>query len=132
MFLVQQVLILFALTTYARPIPKNLQIQQRDQVLAETYLTKLGYLSQSSSAQTSSFQSTDNAITKFQEFAGLQQTGDLNDETIELMKKKRCGVRDFGYNVDKPENKTGLIINTRHKRYALQGSRWRTRILHTE
>ena len=131
MFLVQQVLIL-ALGTNARPIPKYPQIQQRDQVLAETYLTKLGYLSQSSSAQTSSFQSTDNAITKFQEFAGLQQTGDLNDETIELMKKKRCGVRDFGYNVDKPENKTGLIINTRHKRYALQGSRWRTRILHTE
>lgn len=131
MFLVHQVWILFALTTYSRPIPKNLQMQRRDQILAETYLTKFGYLSQSSrsSGQTSSFQSTDKAITRFQAFAGLKQTGDLNAETIEFMKKKRCGVRDFGDTDNELQNKTGLIINTRHKRYALQGSRWRTRNL---
>ena len=30
----------------------------------------------------------------------MEQTGDLNDETIEFMKKESCGVRDFENNVE--------------------------------
>ena len=35
------------------------------------------------------------AVTKFQEFAGLQQTGVVNNETLQLMMTPRCGFRDF-------------------------------------
>ena len=47
------------------------------------------------SQQLSSLQKLDHAISKFQEFAGLDVTGQLNEETVEMMRKPRCGVKDF-------------------------------------
>ena len=47
------------------------------------------------SHQLSSLQKLDHAISKFQEFAGLSVTGQLNQETVEMMKTPRCGVKDF-------------------------------------
>lgn len=45
-------------------------------------------------------------------FAGLQPTGDLDAETVELMNTPRCGVKDkLG-----PDH-----VAKRKKRYALQG-----------
>eukprot|EP00092_Neocalanus_flemingeri_P005686 GFUD01006125.1.p1 GENE.GFUD01006125.1~~GFUD01006125.1.p1 ORF type:complete len:537 (+),score=132.98 GFUD01006125.1:388-1998(+) len=129
----KQVLALCVLAVHASPIQESQDKQRGDQTFAASYLSKFGYLSKSGSGQTSSLQSTDNAITKFQAFAGLKQTGELNDETLELMKKKRCGVRDIGDDSDHDGfyNQTGLVIDisTRQKRYALQGSRWKTRTL---
>lgn len=55
----------------------------------------------------------------FQSFAGLDATGELNDETLHLMSLPRCGVRD----------KVGFGSDNRAKRYALQGSRWRVKAL---
>ena len=56
-----------------------------------------------------------------QVFAGLQPTGDLDDETVELMNTPRCGVKDT----------LGPTSNfaKRRKRYALQGSRWSVKTL---
>ena len=51
----------------------------------------------------------------FQVFAGLNPSGELDDETVELMNTPRCGVKD---NVGPSDNAK------RKKRYALQGSRW--------
>ncbi|KAB7503369.1 Matrix metalloproteinase-14 [Armadillidium nasatum] len=60
------------------------------------------------------------AIMEFQAFAGLNITGDLDEETIFMMNMPRCGVKD----------KIGYGANARRKkRYALQGSRWRVRRL---
>ena len=42
-------------------------------------------------------------------------TGELDDETLELMKMPRCGVKDV----------VGKNMGSRSKRFALQGSRWR-------
>ena len=50
-------------------------------------------------------------ILEFQAFAGLPQTGDLDEKTVELMKTPRCGVKDI----------VGKGASTRKKRYALQG-----------
>jgi len=44
------------------------------------------------------------AVRKFQNFAGLRATGDLDQETLEFMKKPRCGVRDFIIQSDSPNN----------------------------
>lgn len=46
-----------------------------------------------------------------QAFAGLNQTGELDGETLEMMNTPRCGVKD----------KVGFGANARKKRYALQG-----------
>lgn len=96
--------------------------------LAAGYLTRFGYMTQSSSVQSSSLQSLDRAITKFQEFAGLEQSGQLTKETVDYMQMRRCGVKDI-IEDDEDSPRIRLKIKTRSKRYALQGSRWRVRNL---
>lgn len=46
-------------------------------------------------------------------------SGELDDETTQLMSLPRCGVRD----------KVGFGSDSRSKRYALQGSRWKVKAL---
>ncbi len=53
------------------------------------------------------------AISTMQKFANLPPTGVIDNTTLALMRKKRCGVPDlFG------------TSHERIKRYALQGSKW--------
>ncbi|KOB78584.1 putative matrix metalloproteinase [Operophtera brumata] len=50
------------------------------------------------------------------EFGGIPVTGDIDSETLELMKKKRCGM---------PDREEGDEENGhRRKRFAIQGSKW--------
>jgi len=56
------------------------------------------------------------AIKKFQKYAGLNITGQLDSETLKMMKMPRCGHPD----VINSKNKNPF----RKKRYALQGSKW--------
>ncbi|XP_043202429.1 matrix metalloproteinase-2-like isoform X1 [Amphibalanus amphitrite] len=90
-------------------------------IVAESaaYLAKYGYISSSSGdGRTSALRSLENDIAEFQRFAGLNVTGELDQATLEKMRQPRCGVKD----------KIGPSTrNRRRKRYALQGSRWRTR-----
>ena len=73
------------------------------------YLMKYGYMDvQRKSAKSAPLLSRDGLrdyIREFQAFAGLQQTGNLDENTVELMNTLRCGVKD--------------IVGK--KRYALQG-----------
>lgn len=60
------------------------------------------------------------SIMDFQAFAGLNQTGELDSTTAELMEAPRCGVKDIiGHGA----------TARRRKRYVLQGSKWRVREL---
>ena len=61
------------------------------------------------SLESGKLQSMRSAITDFQTFAGINITGQLDDETMKWMTKRRCGVKDS--------------IRVRTKRFALQGSR---------
>lgn len=89
------------------------------------YLLKYGYVPADKNSDTASLLSENglnNFISDFQAFAGMNITGKLNDETIEMMNTPRCGVKDFvGHGGDAKKR--------RKKRYALQGSRWRTKDL---
>ena len=68
--------------------------RREEQDLAEHYLTQYGYLQAASSTKTAALQSIDSAVRSFQAFAGLRQTGQLDEETVEMMEKPRCGVKD--------------------------------------
>uniref|UniRef100_A0A336MF57 CSON000784 protein n=1 Tax=Culicoides sonorensis TaxID=179676 RepID=A0A336MF57_CULSO len=89
----------------------------------DLYLSQFGYLSPSLRNPTSGnlidANTWERAIMEFQSFAGLNATGDLDEETMELMQTPRCGVKD----------KVGFGSDTRSKRYALQGSRWKVKAL---
>ncbi|KAH8369608.1 hypothetical protein KR093_000278, partial [Drosophila rubida] len=88
----------------------------------QIYLSQFGYLPASArNPANSGLQDKHtwvSAIQEFQSFAGLNITGELDEETMKLMSLPRCGVRD--------RVGTG---DSRSKRYALQGSRWRVKNL---
>jgi len=100
---------------------------------AASYLSKYGYLRQSSSKETSSLIDITTAVKDFQIFAGLAPTGELDELTAQLMSTPRCGVKDV---VDDTEQMIAQSHERdedskrfRTKRYALQGSRWRVKDL---
>ncbi|OXA40516.1 matrix metalloproteinase-16 isoform X2 [Folsomia candida] len=87
---------------------------------AMMYLMQYGWLDPAAKkvGSTASLVDLRKPIEEFQSFAGLNVTGELDDETIELMNTPRCGVRDkIGHDA------------RRRKRYVLQGSRWKVREL---
>jgi matrix metalloproteinase-14 (membrane-inserted) len=101
-----------------------------DYTMATDYLVRYGYLSQSQSVHSTSLQRMDTAIIKLQAFAGLEQTGVIDRETEKVMSMKRCGVKDIDEeNRDKFGMLSKLSESSRHKRYALHGSRWKTKTL---
>ncbi|TRY54546.1 hypothetical protein DNTS_033410 [Danionella cerebrum] len=85
---------------------------------AETWLRTYGYLSQES-RQMSTMQSSkilSSAIKDMQRFYGLQETGYMDANTLQAMRKPRCGVPD---RFDE-SSKEGA----RRKRFALNGQKW--------
>ncbi|XP_025201188.1 matrix metalloproteinase-16 isoform X1 [Melanaphis sacchari] len=90
---------------------------------AMMYLSQFGYLSPSmknpNSGHIMSEETMARALMEFQSFVGLNLTGHLDDETLHYMSMPRCGVRD----------KVGFATDSRSRRYALQGSRWRVKDL---
>ncbi|XP_055602632.1 matrix metalloproteinase-14 isoform X2 [Uranotaenia lowii] len=113
-------LLAVAVTTWTSSVLSN-PVQTTSQ--AELYLSQFGYLSAKYRNPTSGNlldeDTWEKAIMEFQSFAGLNVTGDLDSETMELMSLPRCGVRD----------KVGFGSDSRSKRYALQGSRWKVKAL---
>ena len=83
------------------------------------YLSKYGYISNNDGKAS---QVKEENIKDFQAFAGLNETGELDPVTVELMGTPRCGVRDR-------ERERERESSGRSKRYVLQGSRWQTKHL---
>jgi len=109
-------------------------------------LTQYGYLP-STGGRTALLLSQDGvtqALRRFQRFGGLNESGILDDDTIELLQTPRCGVAD-NYEESEEVREVGELrydeaeqesegrdyypVQSRQKRYALQGSRWKTRVL---
>ncbi|KAK4337377.1 hypothetical protein RND71_043334 [Anisodus tanguticus] len=79
----------------------------------EQYLKKYGYIAETSGlAKMSNHDTLSAAIARFQNLAGLNQTGKLNELTMKMMFSPRCGNRDFN-------------VGIRVKRFVLEGSRWK-------
>ena len=82
-----------AITALAIVLPAA--IAQDVEAEAVKYLTDFGYIE--TNGKTRPFVDDtvlNEAVTKFQDFAGLEKTGRLDAETQELMKTPRCGMDD--------------------------------------
>ncbi|XP_059358295.1 matrix metalloproteinase-16 isoform X1 [Carassius carassius] len=91
----------------------------------EAWLQRYGYLhkTQPNMAVLRSAQSMHSAIAAMQHKYGLNVTGSLDKQTIDWMKKPRCGV---------PDLLGGISGSRRKKRYALTGQKWqRTHITYS-
>ena len=90
------------------------------------YLTRFGYLPSLSRGKLPLITQDGlvKSVRKFQSFVGLEMTGVIDDETLEILKIPRCSLPDFTNDNEVPDNN-----NPRRKRYALQGSRWKKRML---
>lgn len=87
------------------------------------WLTRYGYLPPPDpySAQQQTLENLREAVKTMQRFAGLEMTGELDDRTVEMMKKPRCSLPD-------------VVLSSgpqrlRRKRYALSGTVWQKKQL---
>ncbi|XP_028266235.1 matrix metalloproteinase-9 [Parambassis ranga] len=78
--------------TFPGDIIKNMTDMER----AENYLKKFGYLDTLHRSGFQSMVSTSKALKKMQKQMGLEETGELDEATVEVMKRPRCGVPDVG------------------------------------
>lgn len=81
---------------------------------AVDFLTKFGYLPQTDldAGNLRTEEQLQDSIRSMQRFGGLPETGVIDDATVDLMRRPRCGLPDF------------VGTSERVRRYALQGSKW--------
>lgn len=60
----------------------------------QSYLKKFGYMDTVHRSGFQSITSTDKALKRLQRQLGLEETGQLNKQTLDAMKQPRCGVPD--------------------------------------
>ncbi|KAF7700948.1 collagenase 3-like [Silurus meridionalis] len=84
-------LIALVIAVQSGPIPKT---EEKDDAFAEAYLKKFYNLT--SSTNKGRFSQMSLKIAEMQKFFGLTVTGSLDSNTLEVMKKPRCGVVDVG------------------------------------
>lgn len=131
----------------AAPVPDLAQTVDTNS--AVKYLAQFGYLPTPDprKALLLTEDGVSKALKRLQKFGGINETGVLDDDTIELIKTPRCGmkddleeeqfqnqeIREVGDDeneiVEKEERGPYFPIKKRKKRFALQGSRWKTRFL---
>ncbi|KAM9341969.1 matrix metalloproteinase-9 [Pholidichthys leucotaenia] len=76
--------------TFPGDITKNMTNEE----LAENYLKRFGYMDTLHRSRFQPVLSTSKALKRLQRQLGLEETGELNKQTLDAMKRPRCGVPD--------------------------------------
>ncbi|XP_038610237.1 matrix metalloproteinase-25 [Tachyglossus aculeatus] len=106
------------------PLPSPVQDPSAQDIsLSVDWLTRYGYLPapDPTQAQLQSQVLLRDAIQTMQRFAGLKETGFMDQQTMAMMRKPRCSLPDL-------VGAAGLV-RRRRRRYALSGSMWNRRSL---
>ncbi|KFB50103.1 hypothetical protein ZHAS_00018156 [Anopheles sinensis] len=94
------------------------------------YFMQFGYL-EKSNIETGNLRTIDElqqAVLKFQTYGGLEPTGKIDEATVALMQKPRCGAPDFNDSLDfSPLNERAYLGRHRFRRYIVnEGPKWTT------
>lgn len=95
----------------------------------QNYLMEFGYLPKSNieTGNLRTMEQLQEAVRLFQSFANLEPTGEINRETMELMRKPRCGAPDLPNSLDyMPWNSLDPFRShhRRQRRFVIQGQKW--------
>jgi len=91
--------------------PKKVDLDPKVAAQVKAYMEKYGY----SHGFNVGTPVANDELKKFQEFANIEVTGQLDEATLKKMNEERCGMADF--NVE---------VNRRTRRYVHQGTNWKT------
>ncbi|XP_055631883.1 matrix metalloproteinase-2-like [Toxorhynchites rutilus septentrionalis] len=95
----------------------------------QNYLMEFGYLPKSN-IETGNLRTMDQlkeAVRLLQSFANLEPTGEINRDTLELMRKPRCGAPDLPNSPDFLPSNSLSPLQFRHRRsrrFVIQGQKW--------
>ncbi|XP_055537460.1 matrix metalloproteinase-2 [Wyeomyia smithii] len=97
----------------------------------QNYLMEFGYLPKSN-IETGNLRTMDQlkeAVRQLQSFANLNPTGEINQETLALMRRPRCGAPDLPSSRDfLPSNTLNGVFefqrHRRQRRFVIQGQKW--------
>lgn len=95
----------------------------------QNYLMEFGYLPKSNieTGNLRTMEQLQEAVRLFQSFANLDPTGKIDRDTLELMRKPRCGAPDLPNSLDfMPSNSLSPIRfhHRRQRRFVIQGQKW--------
>ncbi|XP_035896729.1 matrix metalloproteinase-2 isoform X2 [Anopheles stephensi] len=91
---------------------------------------RFGYLEKSNieTGNLRTIEELQHAVRSLQSYGGLEPTGTIDEATLELMRKPRCGSPDVSDSLDfQPSNDVRLL--TRVRRYIIQGQKWQNSIV---
>uniref|UniRef100_A0A182PKF6 Peptidoglycan binding-like domain-containing protein n=1 Tax=Anopheles epiroticus TaxID=199890 RepID=A0A182PKF6_9DIPT len=97
----------------------------------QNYLMRFGYL-EKSNIETGNLRTIDElkkAVESLQSYGGLNVTGIIDAETLELMRKPRCGAPDTSDSVDFLPSNDRRLERLRVRRYIKQGQKWENSIV---
>ena len=103
------------------PIAENFKHVQKIQ----KYMTSFGYLPKVSSGKKLLLNEKgfERGLRQLQTFAGIPETGVVDDQTVEILKIPRCGLPDL------PDGQQDYYPSPRRHRRSVQGSSWTKSVL---
>ncbi|XP_058056751.1 matrix metalloproteinase-2-like [Anopheles bellator] len=97
----------------------------------QNYLMRYGYL-EKSNIETGNLRTIDElqqAVRKLQMYGHLEPTGTVDEATLELMRKPRCGAPDVPDSLDFLPSNDRRLGKRRFRRYVIQGQKWQNSVV---
>uniref|UniRef100_A0A182UAH9 Peptidoglycan binding-like domain-containing protein n=1 Tax=Anopheles melas TaxID=34690 RepID=A0A182UAH9_9DIPT len=97
----------------------------------QKYLMQFGYLEKSNieTGNLRTIEELEQAVRSLQRFGGLEETGTVDEETLALMQRPRCGAPDDKDSLDFRPSYEVRLKRSRSRRYVIQGQKWQNPIV---
>uniref|UniRef100_A0A6E8W3I3 ZnMc domain-containing protein n=1 Tax=Anopheles coluzzii TaxID=1518534 RepID=A0A6E8W3I3_ANOCL len=126
-------LMLIAVAIVGKPIERERRSEAKfwDYDDSQKYLMQFGYLEKSNieTGNLRTIEELEQAVRSLQRFGGLKETGTVDEETLALMQRPRCGAPDDKDSLDFRPSYEVRLKRSRSRRYVIQGQKWQNPIV---